>query len=746
MKEGNMKKKISLTVVLTFLLLLIGCGKAETTEHSSNQMEKAYSIVECNTNEICGSVKGTFIQNRKLYTGLYNKEKVVSDGRYAIHIYDPEKKTEEIITLKGQDNRSFRTFSILENGQYEALFYQYDAELKTYTAFWLDTFDASGNLLIEREITDAYFSMLQGESPDFFCIDAKGNLYYETADYGDSSAKFYIYKINTDGEGIFLKEWEHRGLGISAVNGDAWYVCEDQGTSASVYNLSKDEELLHVIGTLKKNMNTNAVFIYGDETDLHIQMDGMVYLSSLSMEKLTNLFSLEEVGLQQGTLNTVAFYKDQQDNQYVLHKISDKDGEKKYDWGVIQSENAISNKEIITIAVAQKNTALVEAVTQYNKSSDCYRAEIVEYENDQDGISSALQTDIIAGKIPDLMSVDVIDMDVMISKGILADLSDNLAQDVEIGKDDFVGHSLEIYKRGEKLYALPTALCVTSFVGKEALLNGIDRWNMVEFKEYLKNLPDSSVVTQGFSKDEMLYFMLDLYLEEYVDWDTKQSYFEDEDFKELLEFVNLYQDHKEDMQENMATLVDQFMHDEIILYPNGISNIYDYRLMKALWGEEVKYIGFPSKSGTGIELQDVATAYVVAKDSPYREELWKILKMLVTDERNIEAAIPAYKPSFDKMCERAQEKRMVVGEDGISHEVPEITLDVSGMEIQIFAADKQEIDQFIELVEKAEAVGISSVGLKKIIQEESGGYFKGQKSLDEVASIIQNRAGMYLNE
>ena len=36
--------------------------------------------------------------------------------------------------------------------------------------------------------------------------------------------------------------------------------------------------------------------------------------------------------------------------------------------------------------------------------------------------------------------------------------------------------------------------------------------------------------------------------------------------------------------------------------------------------------------------------------------------------------------------------------------------------------------------------------VSKIINEEAEGYFKGQKSVDEVAGIIQNRVKIYVGE
>ena len=42
--------------------------------------------------------------------------------------------------------------------------------------------------------------------------------------------------------------------------------------------------------------------------------------------------------------------------------------------------------------------------------------------------------------------------------------------------------------------------------------------------------------------------------------------------------------------------------------------------------------------------------------------------------------------------------------------------------------------------------GNTNVELSTIIFDEVGGYFSGQKSAQDVADVIQNRAGIYLSE
>ena len=168
--------------------------------------------------------------------------------------------------------------------------------------------------------------------------------------------------------------------------------------------------------------------------------------------------------------------------------------------------------------------------------------------------------------------------------------------------------------------------------------------------------------------------------------------------------------------------------------------------MKSLWGEGITYIGFPSAEGTGIQLIDMETAYVVTESSAHKEEMWQIIKYMVTNPNLVKVGLPAYQPLFDKACEDAMKKNMVESADGNLVETPELEIELADMKIDIFASTEEDIAIIKDLFEKAEPVKVSSFGIKNIIQEEVWGYFGGQKDVCDVAGIIQNRVSIYLNE
>ena len=60
---------------------------------------------------------------------------------------------------------------------------------------------------------------------------------------------------------------------------------------------------------------------------------------------------------------------------------------------------------------------------------------------------------------------------------------------------------------------------------------------------------------------------------------------------------------------------------------------------------------------------------------------------------------------------------------------------------------QEEVDKVMELMNVAEPVFYNGDDeISKIINEEAEAFFKGQKSVDEVAGIIQNRIHNYVGE
>ena len=60
--------------------------------------------------------------------------------------------------------------------------------------------------------------------------------------------------------------------------------------------------------------------------------------------------------------------------------------------------------------------------------------------------------------------------------------------------------------------------------------------------------------------------------------------------------------------------------------------------------------------------------------------------------------------------------------------------------------DQETADEYKNTINRISKMQSEDVSLKNIIKEEVGAYFAGDKSVDEVCEIIQNRASIYIQE
>ncbi len=67
------------------------------------------------------------------------------------------------------------------------------------------------------------------------------------------------------------------------------------------------------------------------------------------------------------------------------------------------------------------------------------------------------------------------------------------------------------------------------------------------------------------------------------------------------------------------------------------------------------------------------------------------------------------------------------------------------MTIDVYAATQEQVDSIKQMIEIAQNTQIDSKMLD-IIMEEAQSYFDGQKSVEEVSALIQNRIQIYISE
>lgn len=743
-------KKICLLFMAFLCFTFAGCNLNDS-KLSKEPAGLDYTSQNCEVPDIRGLVASSYMIHSKLYAGVYTKGTEVKDGRYSVVIYDMNEEKADRVIIYGPEQMIMCTINTLEAGGYQALFCRLDDKNKDYIQLVIASFDDDGKIVSSSDITQVLKDKVSGVSVTDFCISRRGELYFFSnkldTDHGVSSSSVFCF--DNSSKLRLVREFPNSIRGIDELVSGV-FVGEEVNVDISgvrnycVYGLNDESDNIKEL-----SLDSYYGITDGVQDKKKIIFDGTnVYEYDVTSEEQRLLFSYEDVGIKSGRLNSGKFFAVGSGDFYVINTVGeDEDGLQKYDWMKISRTETSTEKTKITIAIAENDPILTEVVSEFNKNNDEYKIILKTYKSGTDGnCSELLLADIAAGKIPDMIALDAMDLEVMIDKGLAYDLSVFFQNDKELSKTDFLGNSIEIYARGEKVYALPSCLSVSALSGKAGVINGREGWTPDEFEDFMHSLSNEKVATMGISKESMLHIMVEQNMSNFVDWENKTCSFDSEEFKRVLQFANLYQDSEMIPDYTSDQFVEMMWSGEVVLFPSLITDVYGYQSIKALWGEEVSYIGYPSSNRNGVFLSDHGTSYVITAQSAYKEVLWKIMKKIVMNQKLTESGWPAYRPLFEEVCYRAKEKKMEVTSDGEEAEQAKLEYNYGGMEFKIYAATEEEIAAIKRLINKAEPMQPYSIKIEKIIAEEAGAFFNGQRNVDEVAELIQNRVLVYVNE
>lgn len=311
-----------------------------------------------------------------------------------------------------------------------------------------------------------------------------------------------------------------------------------------------------------------------------------------------------------------------------------------------------SDKVQISLGVMQTFQELETAVTQFNRSHDDVRIEIVTYYDEKNGFEAGLEKlnlDIVSGKAPDLLETSMIDYEILSQKGAFTDLYQYM--DSDFNRDHMLEEIVQIYELNGHLYTIAPYFQLHSMWGNATVIEGRYGVTFDEMMKLLENHNKDINAIYGFSADEsVLTTLCTMGMDKFVDWENGTCDFEGENFATVLEFVQAYNGGYAS-----GRLSSGIQNGDILLSVGIISSVADYQIQSELYGGNLNLF------------------------------------------------------------------------------------------IEVHEATQEDIDVIKSLVDKADSKFKYHTEIQKIIDEESAYFFNGQKKLEEVARLIQNRVTLVLS-
>ncbi|MCD8379600.1 MAG: extracellular solute-binding protein [Lachnospiraceae bacterium] len=639
------------------------------------------------------------------------------------------------------------------------------------------TVDSEGNVYILGEKDSATMIWRVGSDGDVtevgeFTLDDAGEAKTITpkALFLDSAGNFYFWAQMTIptgeryGNGGIIHEMVNRVYVKDAEMNSLYYlstksilgVCFDEEGVPTV--LARDSEgtiYLQEVTAQSVEQETRTVLTNAGDMasadNIAISDEGFLYSSGSALyqfdpedETTEKIFELSSFGISSSDILFMEMHEG-------VIELIDNYGEDSSEY--MRLKQGESSKTVITLGgvMLSDDADVQELVTQFNRYHDDIQVEIVDYYDDsdeEDGVAAGveqLNLDIVRNNAPDIILGDgSIDFDIYAGLGFFTDLYELMKMDADCPRDTFVTQVLELYETNGHLYSIAPAFSIYSMWGSNETTQGKCGVSFEEMIQLLSDAGQDINAIYGFSADEpVLTTLCTVGMDEFIDWDSLTCDFESEAFCAVLQFAAQYTGgYKGYLSTGIAS-------GEVLLEVGVISDVSSYQIASELFGGSLNFIGYPTAEGTGTALYYRGGQLGINAESDNVQAAWEFVKYYILHRYDVAGGeyqgFPLVMAQLEDYFAAAMVDDTTNG-DGTGERIAKATYYDENGYIIVYAASENDIEAVRDLIEKADRRFEYHTEILDIINEEAAYYFSGQKSMEDVTALIQNRVNLYLQE
>lgn len=382
----------------------------------------------------------------------------------------------------------------------------------------------------------------------------------------------------------------------------------------------------------------------------------------------------------------------------------------------IRAEQAPQREELV-LATVGGGSDLAATAVKFNRGNSRYHLTVKSY-----GSLTDLYNAILTKEPMDLIDLSGINMKRLADRGLIEDLTPYVDRSEVFERSDFVDGILDVYTCDDILVGIPAEFMIRTVVGNGARLDNKAGLALEELYSFADRYPGVKAF-DGVTKEEMMRYLMTFNEDAFIDWDTGVCRFDSEGFKSLLAYVGQFPDSAASGREE-ESLSDKMKKGEVLF---AIKETTPYALWDyvKMFGKDAACVGFPTADGKGGHLLISSDAYAIAAVSEHKESAWAFIEDSLTREKSelyaeLWLTYPTLKKKLDERVETA------VAIDRFTWDDVNVAFQLVPDATPFFSVEDDEI--------------------MKIISEEAGAYYSGQKGMDDVVSVIQNRVQLYVNE
>lgn len=703
-----MKKIIILCLcALLILALQSACGeKAETDTEATGYILANYTALP----ESITNISRAIIDDNRIYLCCWEEEDEENAAYYAAAINIDGSGFERLPLALGNADVLIDIASD-GNGGFWGLCKSPDQEENA--AYALHRFDAGGRLAAETSLTelleDTVGTLQFANDRLRLDSDKSGNLCV-TVRY----SRTYCFLFNQDGQFLFSLMNSGNPLTVITIASGQLAICStsDGGWSYSILPLDMDRQDWGE----QINIGTAAnIFSGSGDTDYYLYDSSNFYSGTFGSGTKEELFNWANLGLASGDTHVFPLSNG---NFAVVAGTYSQTQLLSYEFCIV--EPGEDERTVLTMLSLQPDSSLREAIALFNKSNSEYRVELTSYFSMNEDVSSAdwanaitkLHTELVSGKVPDLMDLANLPADAYLRRGLIEDLYPYLESDPEIDIEDYFENVFTALSIESKLPYLTSSVHVYTLLADADVVGTAQGWTVEEFAARKEN---GDIIVDGNTPAWFLRMIAGADTS-FVNWETGECRFDSDDFIKLLELCKGMGAIRIDSEQTNC------------LYASLGSVLFTAQYNAQLGGN-ANPIGFPSSSGEVMHILEPVNKIGFSSACKYKDGAWAFVRSFLEPTlQESGSRFPYLKRSFEKIAAETA-KGNTIWSGVYFGEIRETDIELAR-----------------EILSTANYCNNSDEDLTDIIVEQAQDFFLDKKTAEETAAAIQSRARLYVNE
>jgi len=405
---------------------------------------------------------------------------------------------------------------------------------------------------------------------------------------------------------------------------------------------------------------------------------------------------------------------------------------------------------LLTLATFNTNTTIRNAVVEFNRTSATHRIQVVDYSRYSTGDDffaglTRLTTEIIAGRVPDIIEISDLPYQHYAARGLLMDLYSFIDEDPELSRSDLVEDALRAIEIDGELPFVFSTFGIATVIGDPAVLGATPGWTMDEFRATLDANPQADVpMGSWLTREAFLMTAFGLGMHNFVDWVAGTVNFDGGDFAALLEIAITFPPQPtEEAWARGDVEWDWVDEGELIATGRQIMDnfhMWDFQAAQraiSLFGGDFVFKGFPTENRNGHSFYP-SLSFAITTSSIDPDGAWDFVRNFLTEDFQQDYTWLGF-PTNRAVFENEMEAAMTPSEY-------DVTIDWGWGGMAEEPLTQAQVDRILDLIASMAGTIGQHRDLMEIVEESADEFFTGQITAQDAARFVQGRAAIYVSE